>query len=318
MIRSAMTTDIPLGSRVVLRYRLPPGSTHQMTDVIGHLMGLDPLTVRDAQRQLIAVAADRVVALKALGPRPIRTSEIRALEYAAADAWPGLEREWIDGWLLRFGAAFSGRANSAAPLDESSSLASVSRIVQWYADRGQRPLLLLPDRLGAAPEGWRTWDEVLVLAADIENLVLPDGPSIVRVDVLTSPSWLSLYRYRGAVPPPAAVELLEAVRDGEVGFGSIGNPSAVSLSIARAAVTNAPDGRRWVGLTAVEVAEEHRRHGLGTLICAEMVRWGSDRGATHAYLQVAADNEPAVAMYRALGFVEHHRYRYAAPPLVNG
>ncbi len=308
-----MTTDIPLGSRVVLRYRLPAGSTHPMTDVIGRLVTLDPLTVRDSHGHVISVEASRVVALKALAARPIRTSEIRALEYAAADGWPGLEREWIDGWLLRFGRGFTGRANSAVPLNESASPAALERIAAWFAERGQTTRLLIPDRLGSVPPGWRTWDEVLVLAADIETLSLPSGPSIVRVDVLPSPAWLALYRYRGSVPPPAAVDLLSAVHDGVIGFGSIGDPAGEALAIARAAVTNAPDGRRWIGLTAVEVAEKHRRRGVGTLICADLVRWGSDRGATHAYLQVAADNEPAIAMYRALGFVEHHRYRYAAP-----
>ncbi len=308
-----MTTDIPLGSRVVLRYRLPAGSTHPMTDVIGQLVTLDPLTVRDSNGHEISVDASRVVALKALAARPIRTSEIRAVEYAAADGWPGLEREWLDGWLLRFGQGFTGRANSAVPLDESASLMSLDRIASWFAERGQTPQLLIPDRLGTVPPGWCTWDEVLVLAADIESLGLPTGRSIVRVDVLPSPAWLSLYRYRGTVPPPAAVDLLRAVHDGVVGFGSIGDPAGEALAIARAAVTKAPDGRRWVGLTAVEVAEQHRRHGIGTLICTDLVRWGYDRGATHAYLQVAADNEPAIAMYRGLGFVEHHRYRYAAP-----
>ena len=78
-------------------------------------------------------------------------------------------------------------------------------------------------------------------------------------------------------------------------------------------VTTAPDNRRWVGLTAVEVAPEHRRRGLGTLICASMIGWGRDNGATHAYLQVSAGNDAALAMYTELGLVEHHRYRYAVP-----
>uniref|UniRef100_UPI002453AC85 GNAT family N-acetyltransferase n=1 Tax=Nocardia wallacei TaxID=480035 RepID=UPI002453AC85 len=74
-----------------------------------------------------------------------------------------------------------------------------------------------------------------------------------------------------------------------------------------------PPPPRWVGLTCVAVAAPHRRHGLGTLICAELVRWGHRHGATHAYVQVAVDNTGAQAMYREMGFVDHHDYRYAAP-----
>lgn len=105
--------------------------------------------------------------------------------------------------------------------------------------------------------------------------------------------------------------MLTAVHNGELGFASLGLPRPIA--IGRGALTTAPDGRRWVGLTCVAVAAAHRRHGLGSLVCAELVRWGSNRGATHAYLQVEATNVAARAMYRDLGFVEHHAYRYAAP-----
>ena len=307
------TNDLKIGARVVLRYRLPAGYERPMTDVIGELVSLDPPTVRTAAGAVVQVAPDQVVALKALGPRPIRTSEIRELEVAAADGWPGLERHWIDGWLLRSGAGFTGRANSAAPLQQSATLDSLGAISQWYADRGQEARLLLPDRLSTVPAGWTTYDEVLVLAADITNLALPPGPAMVAIASEPGAEWLSLFRHRGSVPPPHAVDVLTAVRHGELGFGQLGSIGGRPMAIARAAVTSATDGRRWVGLTAVEVDEAHRRHGLGTLICARMVAWGRDRGATHAYLQVSVDNEPAIAMYRALGFVDHHRYRYAIP-----
>lgn len=308
-----MTTEPEIGSRVVMRYKLPPGYAHPMTDVIGELVSLDPPTVRGANGHLVRVAPNRVVAMKSVGVRPIRTSEIRALEYAATDGWPGLEQEWIDGWFLRAGSSFTGRANSAVPLHESATLAALPAISRWYQDRGQRPLLLLPDRLSPVPDGWQTWDEVVVLAADIENLTLPSGPSMLTVDDQPGPQWLSLYRYRGNQPPVWAPKMLTQVRNGTVGFGHLSGPDQ-TIAVARAALTTAPDDRQWVGLTAVEVGAEHRRRGIGTLICAEMIRWGRERGATHIYLQVAQDNAAALAMYANLGLVEHHRYRYATPP----
>lgn len=67
-----MTTDLPLGTRVVLRYRLPPGSSHPLTDVVGELVGLDPLAVRDRRGRVVEVDAGRVVAIKAVPPRPER------------------------------------------------------------------------------------------------------------------------------------------------------------------------------------------------------------------------------------------------------
>ncbi|RVW01245.1 putative acetyltransferase [Rhodococcus xishaensis] len=64
-----------LGSRVVVRYRLPPGATHPLTDVIGTLEQLEPtVVVRSADGRVTEVDRDRVEALKALGPKPMRRS----------------------------------------------------------------------------------------------------------------------------------------------------------------------------------------------------------------------------------------------------
>ncbi|MBH0118298.1 GNAT family N-acetyltransferase [Rhodococcus sp. CX] len=311
---------IPLGTRVVLRYRLPAGYSHPMTDVIGELVALEPaVVVRTETRQVVQVAPDAVVALKALAARPIRTREIRALEVAAVAAWPGLEMEWVDGWLLRAGAGFTRRANSAIPLGDPGTVADPAdpdvraRLADWFAERGLPLRLLVPDRLARVPEGWSVSEDVQVMAADLENVPLPEGPTPVVVTARTDPEWLS--RYRGGALPDEAQGVLGAVARGVLGFGRIGAPGTEPVAIGRAAVTDASDGRRWVGLTAVEVAPEHRRNGLGTLLCGSLLRWGRGRGATHAYVQVAEDNTAARAMYRELAFVDHHRYRYGTEPV---
>lgn len=321
-----MTSDrpghspIPLGTRVVLRYRLPAGYSHPMTDVIGELVSTEPVVaVRTADRQLVQVAPRSVVALKALAARPIRNAEIRALEHAAAAAWPGLELDWVDGWLVRAADGYTGRANSASPLGERGTVAALSdpevlgRLRSWFAARGLPLRLLVPDRLARIPDGWATSPPVLVMAADIENVPLPPEEAPVVVRPSADDDWMSLC-HRGRTHPSARA-VLESVAAGTLGFGRIGAPGQQPLAIGRAAVTDAPDGRAWVGLSAVEVDVEHRRNGLGTLLCGSLVRWGRSLGATHAYLQVSEDNTAARAMYRELGFVDHHSYRYATEPV---
>ncbi|NLG54063.1 MAG: GNAT family N-acetyltransferase [Rhodococcus sp.] len=311
-----MTTTpdaVALGTRVVVRHRLPPGYSHPMTDVIGVLESHEPLTVRTADGRAVQIATDQVIAVKALGARPIRTGEIRAVEMAAALGWPGTESAWIGGWLARYGHGITGRANSASPLGMPGELepfdAVADQLRTWYAERGLPLRLSLPDRLTPALIPADDPDPMLVMAADLSNLTLPEQLQITQLSADPQPEWLALYPFRND-RRDIEIEVLRAVRGGDVVFGWVGNPGNTAMAIARVAITRAPDGRIWAGLSCIEVAPEHRRRGVGTLLCAEMLTHARSLGATHAYLQVSADNPGAIEMYRKIGFTEHHRYRY--------
>ncbi|TCN54315.1 acetyltransferase (GNAT) family protein [Rhodococcus sp. SMB37] len=325
-----MTTDsqagtpwpaIPLGTRVVVRYRLPAGYSHPMTDVIGDLVSVEPVVVvRTAEKKLVQVAPNTVVALKALSARPIRTAEIRSLEHAMAAGWPGLEQAWIDGWFLRAGGGFTGRANSATPLGPRGTVADPddpdvrARLRGWFADRGLPLRLLLPDRLAPSPEGWvPSSGPAQVMAADLDNVPLPPGLGPVAVSAEPDADWIALYR--GGNLPDVAGAVLGAVVAGTLGFGRIGTPGTPPIAIGRAAITDAPDGRRWVGLSAIEVAPEHRRQGVGTLLSGSLLEWGRELGASHAYVQIEAGNTASRELYSGLGFVDHHRYGYLTEPV---
>lgn len=294
------------GQRVVLRYRLPTGASHPMTDVLGILRSLDPVVVQAANGRLTTVDPERVVALKVIPPRPVRTSAIRNLEHAAACAWPGLEHQWLGGWLLRAGAGFTHRANSVAPLGPPGSDDALERVHQWYAERGLPARFQLPDRMSVDLPDWGLSDEVVVLTADAATIA---GPPVTVTDSLDE-EWATGCHSDGAVLTGEARAVLSAVLGGHLGFGRIADNVGVQ-AVARGAVTVAPDGTRWVGLSAVEVALSQRRRGFGARICAAMAAWGLEHDAQSAYVQVAADNDPALRLYAHLGFTPHHRYRYA-------
>lgn len=279
-----------------------------MTDVLGILRSLDPVVVQTEDGALTTVDPEQVVALKAIPPRPVRTSAVRDLEHAAANAWPGLEQRWLGNWLLRAGAGFTQRANSVVPLGSPEIDNAVQLVQQWYTGRGLPARFQLPDRLSVDLPGWERTPDILVLTADLS------GNHALDVPVTATPeeAWLSAYHFQGRPLPPAAPAVLSAVLDGELGFGRIQKGGEV-VAIARGAVTSAPDGTRWLGLTAVEVAETQRRQGVGRRICAGMAAWGHQHGAQRMYLQVDARNDAALALYRSMGFTEHHRYRYASP-----
>jgi N-acetylglutamate synthase len=289
----------PVGSRVSLRYRLPAGSVPPLTDVVGHLLEVGQvLRVRTKRGAVVDVAAADVVAIRGLTAAPVRTGDIRNLEYAAALAWPGVERQWIDGWLLRYGHGSTRRANSAVPLEVRGDLSALPAIIAWYAARGEPPLLSVPDRLFRVPPGVPTDGENVVMTTDLA-IDSPAPASAVRMADRPDAQWLRTYVRD--VPP----DVLTAVVDGEVVFAARSD-----RAVGRAAVTSAPDGTRWAGLSAVRVVEEHRREGHARTLCEALLGWAAGHGATRAYVQVIAENAPGIALYESMGFGTQHRVRY--------
>lgn len=69
-------------------------------------------------------------------------------------------------------------------------------------------------------------------------------------------------------------------------------------------------------LLTLAVAPEARCQGLARDLLSEFVATSRTRGAVRAFLEVAADNIPAQALYRATGWHEAgRRRRYYAPDL---
>ncbi|MGE0221595.1 N-acetylglutamate synthase, CG3035 family [Mycolicibacterium sp.] len=286
----------PPGTRVSLRYRLPAGSTPPHSDVVGHLLDTGAtVRVRNRHGEVVAVAAQDVLAVRVVPEIPVRTGEIRNLEHAAALGWPGVEQHWHGGWLLRYGLGSTRRANSAVPL-RFTSFSEIAAVADWYAGRGVPALISAPDRLLRIPDGVPTDAENLVMTRDLDDsrdpgdIVLRDRPSA---------GWRAVNRRE--VPD----EVLTAVVDGHVAFGEL-----AGAAVGRAAVTEAPDGTRWVGVSSVYVSPDARRRGLAGALCSGLLAWGESHGATRGYVQVVAENTGARALYESMRFVVHHRSRY--------
>ena len=71
----------------------------------------------------------------------------------------------------------------------------------------------------------------------------------------------------------------------------------------------------WAGLTAIEVDPASRRQRLGTAVTVALAGHAAGRGGFgQLYLQVTNDNTAARALYRSLGFGDHHGYHYRIEP----
>jgi RimJ/RimL family protein N-acetyltransferase len=199
----------------------------------------------------------------------------------------------VGGWFARAAGGHTSRANSAVPLDMSATVAELPAVLDWYRSRGLNPWLALPERLlRIGAEGIKA-NRVMVCeisagtAADVTFADVPD------------PAWLAVYERR--IPE----EVLTAVVDGVVTFAALGG-----AAVGRGAVTSAPDGSRWLGISSVRVSQDQRRRGHARAICQALLNWGAEHGAQKCYVQVLADNTAAIRLYESLGFTLHHRVRY--------
>lgn len=295
-----------LGTRVTVRYRRPAGSVPPLTDAVGHLLSVDPrVRVETKAGTVVEFAAADVVAVRVLTETPVRTSQIRAVEHAAALGWPGSEHHWLDGWLLRAGNGITPSTNSAVPLEVSAHTGAIPEIVAWYTQRNLTPLLACPDRLLRLPGAPVRTDRVLL--RDLESGGVPDPA--VTLTARPDDVWLRLY---GRGEP---VDVPTAVIGGEVIFGTYAGGAA-----ARAAVTDAADGSRWVGLSAVQATHATNAPQAANntrVLCETLLNWGAARGASRGYVRVP-DDDTAAGLFESLGFTLHHRSRYLpAAPVLN-
>lgn len=280
-----------VGQRVVVR-RVVRGETGPsggpaLTDLLGvcEAFGDGVLVVRPEGGTPVTVPLADVVSGKPVPPRasvrdrvPARTAQLRGLAL-----FPDLITAPVGDWLLRDSAAATARrANSVLAFGPSGlpDDAAVAAVEAHYA----RPV-------------------VAVLADSAEAELFAE-----RGWVVESHDADTLFQVAGLAQVARAVR---AVDDSVVRLTGDGDLVEADLGgVARGVAAYADD---WVGFRSIEVDPAHRRRGLGLAVMAALVGWGAERGATTAYLQVLADNQPALALYAGLGFRTHHRYRYLVP-----
>lgn len=252
--------------------------------------------------------------------------DIGALQGLMARTWPGLEHGAVGEWKLRAGEGFTARANSALVVgDPGVGLGEALDLVErWYRERGLTPRVQIPasvdgsrglwDALGEECElrGWiaEPWALVLVRrcharARDGGATREPVGPGRTDLDLtwMREPddTWLDLYHHRGSTLPESARQVITAAPADYLTAGLKGE----LVGIGRVALAD-----QVAVLTAIEVVPHARRRGIGALITHALAARGGESGANLVALQVFADNDVAVRLYRRLGYTDHHRYRY--------
>jgi N-acetylglutamate synthase len=241
------------------------------------------------------------------------------VEETCLNAWPALREVLFDGWLLRFSAGLTRRANSANPLRPVAQvdLPACEALYRRLALPTIFRVLTLvdpsvDDQLTIA-EYTREGESCVLYGAigDIEAVPDPD----VRLLSEATPDWFTAMAalqqhtseqaatYRGIVghvAVPTAFAALSA--DGDV------------VAVAYGAIHN-----KLLCYESVVTDNRRRRRGYGRRIITALAAWAREEGVHGACLEVEARNIPARSLYEAIGLKQElYRYHYRREPRRGG
>jgi len=251
----------------------------------------------------------------------ISAADARAIEQATLRAVPPRELVEDDGWLLAANAGAIGRANSVTPLwaGVDPIADKIARAAAFYRARGLQPCLRVsrfarPEGLtdALAAHGFTPDQETAVETATIADVLeagqaFAQDPSLsVRREDAPSDDWLAVFLAASADPEPLQRLRLETLRRAAgAGYYSVQRDGAIV-----AVGVGITDETGWAGMHGMRTIPAARRLGCARAVVLHAAATARQAGADRLYLQVESANEPARALYRALGFAQAYTYSY--------
>ena len=245
--------------------------------------------------------------------------DLKRVEEAGLNALQTQRQLFYDGWLLRVSPGKAKRARSVNPC--FGSTLPLARKIPYceriYAERGLpvlfriTPFTAPPDlETELAARGYGAFQPTRVQLTRLDHP--PETPPVHGVDLMT--------------PTPATFaeavgELQETSAEQRAAFlerlthTPLTTRNVIAVTDGQAVGTGTvmlEDG--LAGVFTMGTAPDVRGRGIASAILATMLRWAWEHGATHAYLQVDAENRPAISVYRRFGFVDAYTYHYRGRP----
>lgn len=245
-------------------------------------------------------------------------ASVRRLEAAGFRAWPATSVHYDGAWAVRLtGGHPAKRLNCINPLDpydDTGLTERIARSARRFAAYG-RPLTFRISPL-AAPAvsahldaaGWLRLGESLVMRTPLDEDMVREGfhqiplkdmgrfiGAAIAIRSLDPALRPGLSEIVSSIQPQAGLFVLE----------EDGSPISTAICVHEAGLA---------GLFEVATQPSRRGQGYGRRTLLSALKWAYGQGAREAWLQVEADNESAVGLYRSMGFLEVYRYHYRQPP----
>lgn len=232
------------------------------------------------------------------------------LERTLLHVWPSVETEMHGAWALRFAHGYSARANSASALSPDAEIGEkLLQRTQTFFGGHKLPAQFRVSPLAKSGSinvlqaaGYSFKDEAVTMTAPLSGFAR--HPEVVIAPVADD-SWLggvtALNEDQSKRRPDHLKSITSRMKP-PVAFATI----ARGGKTAGYAVCAIHEG--WAELGSIIITPQARGNGLGRALVTTLLHWAAANGAIKAFLQVDAGNQPAISLYRSLGFVDCYRY----------
>lgn len=238
---------------------------------------------------------------------------MQTLETAAFAAWPAAHEADVHGWRLRLDTGYTKRANSLNLTDRSQPLThtQLEAIEQQFAARGLGPVIRLTSLLSLptlgfllTERGYRYSDASHVLCRALQAPAGEPQPSVHLLD--GAAQWMQAFALlsgQGDEQARAHRAILQRIAHPAAWamWEEGGLPGCCGLGVVVG---------EQLGLFDIVTGAAFQRRGLAERVCRALFDWGWEQGARRVFLQVAADNRPALALYEKLRFERAYDYGY--------
>ena len=243
-------------------------------------------------------------------------SDITAFELMAGRAWPARYIEELEGWQLRADDGITWRANCVLPRGKLEGITlseAIESVIEFYSSRSM-PTAFKMTRASQPKEldvkldhlGFLKYMITHVQTASVDQ-VLDTQPTVrVEIDIDPSPEWIRCYGKAGKYDEHTLAVRTEIIR-------RISNKKAIASAYLGKELVGVGLGvleDDWIGLFSITTLEKFRRKGVAKSVNHAIVKWAKKLGARKTYLQVEANNDPALVLYKSMNFQTLYTYWY--------
>lgn len=237
-------------------------------------------------------------------------------EELAINAFPSIQTEVYDGWLLRFSNGYTYRGNSVNPLYLSTKAYEdkIDYCEQKYFRKNLPCVFKMTENVPSALDqqlamrGYEIEKKAYIMERSFQNRAPEEErPDDILIDHELTEEWLDAFialdDMENSLHRHTAKTMLRAIQ----------NPVYCAAIVEEGEIIGCglgvlEDGK--IGLYDIRIKRQYRRRGYAAKICEALLREGIRCGADAAYLQVSAENQAAYKLYRKLGFEKAYTYWY--------